>query len=173
MTSTLSAVNATHSTSSGNASRQFRINVAGNNTQMNTNAAKCSRKNDTHSHHNVSVPLSSRLGEDDVPAADSVENYLEAIALARRAATFVDRPYDQRLAAACVTGDEHARHIGRIGRVAGQVAAAVEIDTELFGQRAFRAGESHREQHELCRNLDLRAGDRLDPSLGHHHLDDA
>jgi alkylation response protein AidB-like acyl-CoA dehydrogenase len=32
---------------------------------------------------NVSVPLSSRLGEDDVPAADSAENYLEAIALAR------------------------------------------------------------------------------------------
>src|ERR1700730_11339443 len=32
---------------------------------------------------NVSVPLSARLGEADVPAADSAENYLEAIALAR------------------------------------------------------------------------------------------
>ena len=32
---------------------------------------------------NVSVPLSARLGEDDVPATDSAENYLEAIALAR------------------------------------------------------------------------------------------
>jgi len=32
---------------------------------------------------NVSVPLSARLGEEDVPAADSAENYLEAIALAR------------------------------------------------------------------------------------------
>src|ERR1700737_2141499 len=31
---------------------------------------------------NVSVPLSARLGEADVPAADSAENYLEAIALA-------------------------------------------------------------------------------------------
>jgi alkylation response protein AidB-like acyl-CoA dehydrogenase len=32
---------------------------------------------------NVSVPLGSRLGEEDVPAADSAENYLEAVALAR------------------------------------------------------------------------------------------
>jgi len=32
---------------------------------------------------NVSVPLSSRLGQEDIPAADSAENYLEAIALAR------------------------------------------------------------------------------------------
>jgi alkylation response protein AidB-like acyl-CoA dehydrogenase len=32
---------------------------------------------------NVSVPLSARLGEEDATAADSAENYLEAIALAR------------------------------------------------------------------------------------------
>jgi alkylation response protein AidB-like acyl-CoA dehydrogenase len=32
---------------------------------------------------NVSVPLGSRLGEEDLPAADSAENYLEAVALAR------------------------------------------------------------------------------------------
>src|SRR4029453_12306119 len=32
---------------------------------------------------NVSVPLSARLGGEDVPAADSTDNYLEAIALAR------------------------------------------------------------------------------------------
>ena len=54
----VSAVKATHSTSNGSASRQFRTNVAGSSTQMKTNAAKCSRKNDTHSHHSVSVPVS-------------------------------------------------------------------------------------------------------------------
>jgi alkylation response protein AidB-like acyl-CoA dehydrogenase len=32
---------------------------------------------------NVSVPLSARLGEEDAPATDSAENYLDAIALAR------------------------------------------------------------------------------------------
>ncbi len=32
---------------------------------------------------NVSIPLSSRLGEEDGPAAECAENYLEAIALAR------------------------------------------------------------------------------------------
>jgi alkylation response protein AidB-like acyl-CoA dehydrogenase len=32
---------------------------------------------------NVSVPLSARLGEDDAPDADSADNYLEAVALAR------------------------------------------------------------------------------------------
>ena len=32
---------------------------------------------------NVAVPLTARLGEEDAPAADSAENYLEAIALAR------------------------------------------------------------------------------------------
>jgi alkylation response protein AidB-like acyl-CoA dehydrogenase len=32
---------------------------------------------------NVAVPLTARLGEEDAPAADSAENYLEAIALSR------------------------------------------------------------------------------------------
>ena len=56
MTSTVSAVNATHNTISGKASRQFRTSDAGSNMAMKTKAAKCSRKNDTQSHHSVSVP---------------------------------------------------------------------------------------------------------------------
>ena len=35
--------------------------VAGSSTTMKTNAAKCSRKNYTHSHHSVSVPASMIL----------------------------------------------------------------------------------------------------------------
>ncbi len=58
MTNTVRAVKATHSTISGNASRQFKISVAGSSKTMKTKAAKCSRKNDTHSHHSVSVPVS-------------------------------------------------------------------------------------------------------------------
>ncbi len=57
-TNKVSAMKNTQSTRSGSASRQFRMSVAGNNTQMKTNAAKFSRKNDTHSHHSVSVPVS-------------------------------------------------------------------------------------------------------------------
>ena len=56
MTSTVNAVKPTHSTMSGSASRQFSTSVAGSSKAMKTKAAKCSRKNDTHSHHSVSVP---------------------------------------------------------------------------------------------------------------------
>src|SRR5215831_36394 len=63
--------------------------------------------------------------------------------------TFRDRPYDQRLAAAHIAGGEKA---GNGGRVTGcfHVAAGIELDPELVDQAvANRAGETHREQHQL------------------------
>ena len=58
MMNTVKIVNATHSTISGKASRQLSNSVAGSNSAMKTKAAKCSRKNDSQSHHSVSVPVS-------------------------------------------------------------------------------------------------------------------
>ncbi len=58
MISAVSTVKAAASASNGTASRQFSTTVAGSSTKMKTKAAKCSRKNDTHSHHSASVPAS-------------------------------------------------------------------------------------------------------------------
>ena len=58
MTSTVTAVNTAQNPSNGSANRQFKISDVGSSTTMKTKAAKCSRKNETHSHHSVSVPVS-------------------------------------------------------------------------------------------------------------------
>ena len=58
MTNAVKIVNATHSTISGSASRQFRNSEAGNSKTMKRKADRCSRKKESQSHHSVSVPVS-------------------------------------------------------------------------------------------------------------------
>jgi hypothetical protein len=61
MTVTVNSVKTKASASSGKASRQLMRTAAGSKTATNTKAEKCSRKNDTQSHHKVSVPVSMIL----------------------------------------------------------------------------------------------------------------
>src|SRR3954447_5869549 len=51
-----------------------------------------------------------------------------------RGATFRDRPHDERLAAAGIACDEHARHRRLVLAVPGDVAALVNLDAELLDQ---------------------------------------
>src|SRR4051794_30831420 len=86
----------------------------------------------------------------------------EAVALARRAAAFVDRPDDQALATPQIARREDARHVGRelavlrLGRPG--VAALGAVDAELVEQRLLRAEEAHGQEHELGGEDALAAG---------------
>ena len=58
---------------------------------------------------------------------------------------------------------EHVVEVRPEPRVAGDVAPLVELDTELLEQSfALRPDESHREQHELARELEVGALDLLE-----------
>ena len=57
-TSEVSPANTRHSAISSSASRQFRNSDSGSSTSSETNAARCSRKKPSQSHHSESVPAS-------------------------------------------------------------------------------------------------------------------
>src|SRR3954449_11761342 len=58
MTSTVRPANTTVRITSSEASRQFTNSESGSSTNNATKAARCSRKNDNHSVHNASMPVS-------------------------------------------------------------------------------------------------------------------
>src|SRR5690606_20619462 len=67
-----------------------------------------------------------------------------------------DGPDDERLPTAGVPGDEDARHSRHVGVVATDVAALVQLDTELLDDAvSLRADEAHRKKDELRRQLTL------------------
>ena len=74
-----------------------------------------------------------------------------AVALAGGAATFIDGPYHKTLAAPAVPGGKHSLAVGRVLLVLGpDVAAGVDLDSEVLEERLLWAEEAHRQQHELC-----------------------
>ena len=79
-------------------------------------------------------------------------------------AAFVDRPHDQRLAAAGVAGGEHALGRGRVRARLG-VAALILLDAELLEHERLRRQEAHREQDEVGRLGRLGALDRVERRL--------
>src|SRR5581483_6519936 len=74
-------------------------------------------------------------------------------------AALLDRPHDERLAAAGVPRREDALPRGRVGR-RERVAALVALDAELLEQALLGVEEPHREQDERHRPLLLRPGQR-------------
>ncbi len=73
-----------------------------------------------------------------------------------RAPAFGDRPHDERLTAADVTGDEDAGHRAHEVGVAPHVAALVELDAELVTRRASGG------RRIAVRDLHLLPGERVD-----------
>src|SRR3546814_5374817 len=70
------------------------------------------------------------------------------------AAALGDGPHDEALAAAHVTGPEHAGNARLEVGVAGDVGARVELQAEAFEQAlGLRSEEDHSQEHEL--ELDL------------------
>src|SRR3954447_17270645 len=116
------------------------------------------------SHHQRAVRRPDRRGQ-------FTRTGQEAVAAAGGRAALRDRPHDERLAAARVTGDEDTRHVGLEVGVAGDVAALVELQTELVHETvlAVRAREAHGQGHQLGGDLALRA--RLRGQLAVDELD--
>src|SRR5438128_6918195 len=89
-----------------------------------------------------------------------------AIDHARALATLVDRPHDQRLAAAGIAGREHPLHGARVGARVLDVAARVSFHAELVQQLGLGAEKAHREQHQLSGELAFGPGDGAERRLG-------
>src|SRR2546422_5353149 len=89
-----------------------------------------------------------------------------AVDHARALATLVDRPHDQRLAAAGVTGREYPLHGARVGARVLDVAARVSLHAELVEQLGLGAEKAHREQHQLSGQLALGPGHGAERRLG-------
>src|SRR6478609_6317608 len=84
-----------------------------------------------------------------------------------------DRPDDQALPATHVAGDEDAGDVGHVPRVAGDVAALVVVQPELFQPGALlRADEAHRQEHVVGEQLVLGARHLLEPAVDHLHAVD-
>jgi hypothetical protein len=77
-------------------------------------------------------------------------------------AALVDRPHDQRLAAARVACGKHAVHGRRIGLDRPNVAARVPLHAELLEQLRFGSEEAHRQPHQLRGQLALGARHRTE-----------
>src|SRR3546814_20341696 len=71
-----------------------------------------------------------------------------------------DGPHDEALAAAHVTGHEHAGNARLEVGVAGDVGASVELHAKAFEQAlGLRSEEAHGQEHELALDL-LRSEER-------------
>src|SRR6201992_155321 len=84
-----------------------------------------------------------------------------------------DGPHNQRLPATGVTADEDPWLGGLPVGGPGDVAARIELDPQVGQQRALlRAGEAHREKHQVSRYLALGAGNLLELAVLHLDLDE-
>ena len=103
-----------------------------------------------------SAPRSGEPKRSLVPADSSSRGSMRgqgaqvAVGHAGALAALVDRPHDQRLAAARVTGGEDAVG-GRRVRARLGVAARVALDAQRLEQLLLGREEAHRQQHELDR----------------------
>ena len=74
----------------------------------------------------------------------------ETVALSGSAATLIDRPYDQALAAPAIPGGKNAGNVCRKLTVFGLgIGARIALDTELGQHWVFRPEETHGEQHQI------------------------
>src|SRR5690606_12983068 len=83
----------------------------------------------------------------------------ELVDRARALTPFANRPDYQRLAAAHVASREHLPDIGGVATAAVgggfRIAARVLVDAECLEHLAHRRYETHREQYEVGRHLEL------------------
>src|SRR3546814_11641798 len=87
-----------------------------------------------------------------------------------RAAALGDGPHDEALAAAHVTGHEHAGNARLEVGVAGDVGASVELHAEAFEQAlGLRSEEAHGQEHALAIDLLVAALDLMEEAVDHLH----
>ncbi len=85
-----------------------------------------------------------------------------AIALPRRAASFVQRPHHQALAPAAVSRRKHTWQAGsELARVSFDITAGIPLHPQRIEERLFRPQESHGQHHNLGGQHFFGAGDRL------------
>src|SRR4029434_8802008 len=80
---------------------------------------------------------------------------------------FADCPHDETLTAPHIAGGEHFRSTGRVSTRSGLrlfsgrtgIAADILLDAEIVEHRGHRRNKSHREQHKVGRDLELRSRD--------------
>ena len=91
--------------------------------------------------------------------ANPFRTHQKAVAFARRAAAFVERPDDEALAAAAIAGGETLWDVRRVFFEFGfDVAARIAFHAQRFEQRLFRPEKTHRQQDELRGQNFFRAG---------------
>src|SRR5581483_3007559 len=85
-----------------------------------------------------------------------------AIAFPRRATSFIDRPYDEALAAATVPGCKDAWNIGGILAVFSLcIGAWISLHAKFFEELIFWSEEPHGEEHQIRRQHALGTGNLL------------
>ena len=143
------AANTTQSTISSSASRQFRNSDSGSSTSSDTNAARCSRKKPSHSHHSESVPVSMIfISRPECGAAVKAERQLQDVLE--------------------IVGHHHVA--AAVRQPVGVQRDQRPADDGEEPERRPRRRAASPDRTRPARALGLRAGQRIDDAAEQHRL---